>query len=156
LAIGLSMLNITLKQFTLSLTARDSEIAFHAANTGLECLQYTRNSDPTAFLNPNAPSVTCGGDTSAPTKKHPGGGVYGHVYTFDVDGNDGDMCIEVSLYTASPSGSDITRPLNNEGLAEFECPAGVTCTMIFSRGYNRACDDRDSIRTVQRELTIQF
>ncbi len=36
LAVGLSLLNITLKQFTLSSTSRDSEIAFHAADSGLE------------------------------------------------------------------------------------------------------------------------
>jgi len=35
--IGLSIFNITLKELTISTSARESQIAFYAANSGLEC-----------------------------------------------------------------------------------------------------------------------
>ena len=40
LGISTSLLNVTLKQYQLSGIARSSEIAFHAANAGIECLSY--------------------------------------------------------------------------------------------------------------------
>lgn len=43
LAIGLAILNITLKEFTLSSGARDSETAFYAADSALECALYWDN-----------------------------------------------------------------------------------------------------------------
>lgn len=43
LAIGLSILELTVKELQLSTLSRDSEAAFHAANAGLECARYWRN-----------------------------------------------------------------------------------------------------------------
>jgi len=38
--IGLSIFNITLKELTISTSARESQVAFYAANSGLECALY--------------------------------------------------------------------------------------------------------------------
>lgn len=171
LAIGLSLLNITLKQFTLSATARESEIAFHIANAGLECMQYHRN-DPgtrTVLLNDDAdpgtsaPSLSCPGSTTpgpsyAATNHYlnPGADeyVYNYIYRYNLEN---DTCIETSMYLIDARDSDdtITRSIN-EGLSSISCSEGAVCTTIFSRGYNRSCGDLGSIRTVQRELTIQY
>lgn len=167
LAVGLSLLNITLKQFTLSATARDSEMAFHAANTGLECMQHYRGQEAwrTVLLNDDAnpstdaPDLFCAGvePTYTATAHYLNGAddqyMYNYVYRYDVS----DTCIETSMYLMDLRESDeeLSRSVN-EGLSELECAAGVVCTTIFSRGYNRACSDLDSIRIVQRELTIQF
>ncbi len=40
LAIGLSMANIFLKEFILSSTVRESQIAFYSADSGIECATY--------------------------------------------------------------------------------------------------------------------
>lgn len=40
LAVGASMITIALKQLTLSSAGRESQFAFYAANTGLECALY--------------------------------------------------------------------------------------------------------------------
>lgn len=40
LSIGASIISIALKQVTLSSSARDSQFAFYAANTGTECAMY--------------------------------------------------------------------------------------------------------------------
>jgi hypothetical protein len=167
LAIGLSLLNITLKQFTLSSTARDSEIAFHAANTGLECMQFYRADDAykTILLNDDgdpdtsAPSLACAGasPSSSGTSHYlnPADGqyVYNYTYQYTID----NTCVETSMYLMDMRESDdeLTRTVN-EGLDTISCDAGVVCTTIFSRGYNRPCGNLSSIRIVQRELTIQF
>lgn len=39
-AIGLSIFNITLKELTISTAGRESQIAFYAANSGMECALY--------------------------------------------------------------------------------------------------------------------
>ena len=162
LAIGLSLLNITMKQFTLSSIARDSEVAFHAANTGIECMRYWRQ-DPateTDMLNGgSAPSsVDCGGsgyNRISATDNH-SGSVFNYQYRFDkTDTN--DQCIETSIYLLDATGGAINNfSLADEGLESIDCSNGNVCTALFSRGYNRPCGDLGSIRTVQREITVTY
>ncbi len=40
LAIGIAILNVTVKQITLSSAGRESQHAFYSADTGVECAQY--------------------------------------------------------------------------------------------------------------------
>lgn len=162
LAIGLSLLSITLKQFTLSATARDSEVAFHAANTGLECMRYYRSypSTEAAFLTASGPNISCARSStvSASSNRYSNNGeyVYRHEYTFSIAGSGGETCSNVSLYTTKPQNNNIDFVLSNEGLSRFKCPSGTTCTTIFARGYNRPCNDLTALRTVQREITIEY
>lgn len=170
LAIGLSMLHITMKQLTLSNVSRDSEISLHAARSGIECMQYHR-SDPTTLADMlnggSAPALTCGGSNymtiadGGDYRRSPGtnhsGNTYNYYYTYQIGS---DLCVETSIYLLDARGlaigsSDITRN-TDEGLDQLTCSAGVLCTTIFSRGFNRSCNERDSFLTVQRELTIQF
>jgi hypothetical protein len=37
-SITLAVIELTIKQLNLTVTAKDSEIAFHAANAGIECV----------------------------------------------------------------------------------------------------------------------
>lgn len=169
LAIGLSMLHITLKQLTLSNLARESEIALHAASTGIECMQFHRSQPVTRQLLLNEDSDT--GDTSAPVlvcadevaltsgTSHDidiGSGelLYGYQYRYTVDT---DKCVDTSIYLMDLD--DATSNVNwtlSENLDTISCDAGNLCTTIFSRGYNHSCDNLDNIFTVERELTIQF
>ena len=157
LAMGLSIVNSTLKQFTLSATARDSEAAFHVANSGLDCVRYYRVRMEANYLSGTGPSISCAGSTlQSPTTISVGGDVEGYLYQFQIDAPEGPSCAEVSLYIAEATDGDIDQGLTNEGLSRFFCSDENVCTMIFSRGFNRACDDRDSLRTVQREITVTF
>lgn len=162
LAIGLSILNVTLKQFTLSSIARDSEIAFHAANAGLECMQHHRHVPSTRddlLDGGSAPALQCAGvDPEYTETNHESLSgnrqVYNYVYRYDIAEG---RCFEMSMYLLdTQSGSDIEDYSVDEGFETISCTEGVVCTTIFSRGFNRSCDDVGSIRTVQRELTIQF
>lgn len=167
LAIGLSMLHITLKQLTLSNIARESEVAFHAASTGIECMQFHRAHPRTrsVFLSAaTAPSLDCAdslpvlAETGHEQIVSPNALLNNYQYRHSVDG---DKCVETSLYMMDLQsyGSDVVDhdiSSNDEGLTSLSCEAGSVCTTIFSRGYNRPCDSLDSIFTVQRELTIEY
>ena len=49
LAVGISILTISKKEFLLSSSARDSIIALYSADSGLECAIYNINSNPAEF-----------------------------------------------------------------------------------------------------------
>lgn len=169
LAIGLSMLQITMKQLTLSNIARESEIAFHAASTGIECMQYYRGLPSTreVLLNEDedtsdaSPPILPCGDLVALTSEanhdiDVGNDEYIYNYQYRYQLPSG-QCLETSMYLVDgrDASSDITTTVS-EGLEEISCETGSVCTTIFSRGYNRGCGDIGSIFTVQRELTIEY
>lgn len=168
LAVGLSLMHITVKQLSLSNIARESEIALHAADSGLECLQFYRNlpAGRTYFLNEDddpstdAPTLACGdalpnqADTNHIFDGSRSQYTYNYRYEFDLASG---QCAEVSLYLADArtATADIDIPID-EGLTEIMCEQGNLCTTIFSRGYNKSCAERNNIFTVQRELTIEY
>ncbi len=167
LAIGLSLLFVTTKQYLLAITANESEKAFQAAQVGLECMRYHRASASTRsdLLREGGtwpPSLNCAGvapnvgDTEASTiYSNNNRFLYKYIYTYTFGDN---QCAEVSMYVADlrDASSDLSYTLTGEGLDSVECSANTVCTAIFARGYNRECDDLDSIYTIQREITIQY
>ena len=172
LAIGLSLLFVTTRQYILSVTANESEKAFQAAQIGLECLRYHRAQPDTAdkFLRDNPTAtipLTCAGVTSNlvestgdPIIDEGDHWLYRYFYSFDLDG---DKCTEPSIYVADLrqySGTETEVLLNisayDEGLDTIRCTPGTVCTAIFSRGYNRPCGQFDSIYSIQREVTVEF
>ena len=172
LAIGLSILNITLKQLTLSSTVRDSETAIHVAQSALECIRFYRKAPVTGdeFLDGGTilPSISCSsiatlvaaGSSASTPISITGGTVYKYVYQFDWElgtaGIADDACSETSLYhiDASINTGPASYNFINEGIDNITCTSGRMCTVIFSRGFNRQCSDIVSIRTVQREMTF--
>lgn len=168
LAVGLSLLQVTMKQLSLSSMARESEIAIYAANTGLECMQYARAHKRDEFISGPAtpPDVDCADTDSNPehtsetTLINGDSGVFLYKYAYQYDLPANETCVDVSLYMAdmreatADIGEDISA--QNEGLPIISCREGTVCTTIFSRGYNRPCDQLNSIFTVQRELTIEY
>lgn len=169
LAIGLSLLFITTKQYLLAVTANESEKAFQAAQIGLECMRYHRAQPTTRakLLREDTsnwpPPLACAGVTSnivnssAVLPGAPSGALlYKYQYRFTVN----NSCIDSSLYIADYRQSQSDQAYNissqGEGLAEIECSAGTLCTAVFARGYNRPCDQLDSILTIQREITAEY
>ena len=161
LAIGLSILNITLKEFLLSGIARESVIALNAADSGMECILYwDRSSEGDKFDvvgEPTAPppgsTITCMGRPPIAT----GGGVSGIPQTsFQFSWGLPAVCakVEVTKYY-NPSAS-----VPMEGMCSgvpCTCPMGVECTRVISLGYNKACSQIVSDpRTVERGLRARY
>lgn len=168
LAIGLSLLFVTTKQYLLAITAIESEKSFQSAQIGLECMRYHRAQPTTKaqFLRESGswpPSVSCAGvnpnnppGVQATTLFNNSGRLlYNYKYQYTINEN---QCAEPSLYIADlrESTTDLSYTLSNEGLGTIECTAGTICTVVFARGYNRPCDQLNSIFTIQREITIEY
>ena len=160
LAVGISLLNITVKQINLSITGRDSEVAFSAAQAGIECAQIILNQNIDYVSGSALPgTVDCigGSGTLTRTENDPQANVdrYTHQQSWDVDDEAGDdVCTDFDIYVIDATGGDETVTFSNQGIETYTCDNGDVCAAVFSRGYNRACGELDSLRTVQREITI--
>lgn len=166
LAIGLSLLFVTTKQYLLAITANESEKAFQAAQIGLECMRYHRAQPVTreSLMSGDLVSLGCGGAPAVlpyntnPTLPSPPSGafLYRHQYRYTIN----NSCVDTSMYVANYRESASSQPYNissqGEGLQQIECTAGTLCTVIFARGYNRPCDQLNSIFTIQREITVEY
>ena len=116
LAIGVSILNISKKEFLLSSGARESSISLYTADSGLECAIYQdgnggfSTSSPITSFNCNGKSIdlVMSGSDNQP-------------YTFTFNANfDGNTCATVI----------ITKSYVNDGTSF------IPQTKIESRGYN--------------------
>lgn len=166
LAIGLTILDFTIKQVTLSGVTRDSERAFHAANAGFECVRkYVRDirdssGDPfTVFLSGS--SITCLGNPQNPSSINSNGDITSFIYEFDWSPEGGSgvpRCTEIEVYvvdaTAAPVGWNIMNTATPSYFPDEDddCVQGQGyCYLVASRGLNRTCSDT-STASVQREV----
>lgn len=182
LTIGVAILDLSIKQVRLAGNAKESEIAFHAANAGVECARFIRrdlssqievNSTimPSCFGvsagsvigdvittgNPNGVSVTGDGDV--------------FQYNYELEwGSAGEVrCTSVNMVVASTTvtgtgvtigGMDTLMPGFPEdtsgGTHTKSCNAGSRCTAIAVQGYNQPCSAVSGYGVVQREVLLQF
>lgn len=183
LGVSASLLNVTLKQFQLSGIAYASEIAFQAANAGMECALWhdykvdASHADSNPVLNPFAvpddptltqstrPTIECMGLAAVPADVSYSDGDDGLMksgqqqrfkFTWDVFGSDLSICSDVSVYKFA-STTQVT--VNGERMrgnndVNNACPQGSVCTVIQSRGYNVECAEvGNQSRVVEREYT---
>ncbi|MBL7045639.1 MAG: hypothetical protein ISR99_01215 [Parcubacteria group bacterium] len=127
LSIGLGIFNITIKEVLLSSIGRESQFAFYAADTGIECALYW-NDKQSKFSTTTPSTVTCGGTTVSD-----GGGVgfdTPMIFEFEVSG----FCSVVSVTKS------LTHPR----------------TRIESKGYNTTCGNDINPRRVERAIRVTF
>ncbi len=170
LGISASLLNVSLKQYQLSGIARASEVAFQAANAGIECVLYYD------FINFNNPvssdsqfdvpidatlpetSLTCfdgvsSGDTAPDVNNTIQSGEE-QQFRFDWGSASDPLCTEVSIYKFHDDApvDVIVEGQYPRGVGN-PCPSDGVCTVIKSRGYNTSCNKRSDPRVVEREVT---
>lgn len=146
LALGSSIYSIARKQVTLSAIGRDSQFAFYAADTIIECVLY-HDVRFAAFATSSAPApstpVTCDGveltktvlsadSTSAVTRVG-----QNTIFTEDEDGNpQNGNCVEVIV--------------TKDDTATYP-------TVLHADGYSSPCDTiSNSQRTLQRSIEIRY
>lgn len=165
LAIGLSILNVSVSQLNLSTTARESEFAFQTAHAGMECIWYWRGEESVAYtaLAEPLPDIECFGEepiesSRATLLSNSNGHINSYEYTFEW--GDPLRCTDVELVVFNAMDGDLSWTFSNTGVGEGglkECDEGYLCTVLFSRGYNRSCTELDSsIFSVQREIVVEF
>lgn len=160
LAIGLSMLNITLKQYVFSGIGRESEVAFYATDAGMECVLYWDTSLPPQGgildIGDTTDTLDCMGVSATLNK---GNSVIdsgetitvstGSVEGFDWQNNGQNVCTKIFLTKYFDANNPVPMGTTN-------CPAGATCTRLEARGYNRGCGDLISPRVVERALRATY
>ena len=150
LAVGISMLNITLKEYLFSAIGRESEIAFYAADAGMECALYWDTSTQGGKFDLTAPAgnITCTGSTVAT----PAGGSSGSQkqFQFEWTSSGQTVCSKIGITKYY----DPTNPVSMGTLGT--CAVGATCTQVEARGYNRPCAGLNSPRVVERALRASY
>jgi len=174
ISIGLSILDLSIKQVRLSSNATESELAFHAANAGMECARYWRRKDADLIEGGLPISPTCFDrlpdeniKTQVPTLNVVGDGVvFQYEYDFTWGTGTEVRCTSVNMVAASPillgqgvTTTDMTtliRGYPNQDGNSTHCAAGSQCTTISVQGYNVQCDNKDGYGVAQREVLVEF
>lgn len=144
LSIGLSIFNLTVKELILSSSGRESQFAFYAADTGVECAIYWDFKGQAIFAtstsntprNPLAPD--CVG-TMISVANYPVARTSNTAATrFDVPIPNGasPYCAVVTVKKLALGGSETTR--------------------IDSRGYNTVCPPAVDLNRVERALSVCY
>jgi type II secretory pathway pseudopilin PulG len=170
ISIGLSVLDLSIKQVRLATNAKDSEISFHAANAGMECARYWRKAASSTMERGNAIAPTCfsvSPDTNTRSQISSGvtgnGNVYLYSYKFTWGTSPNQRCSDIVTLVASstPLGAGLTiNSMTNHvpgyPSSQKTCAAGERCTVVSVRGYNRPCSTATGYGTVQREVLLQY
>lgn len=138
LAMSIGITSIAQKEVQFGTSAKDTDNAFFAADSGAECALYNDKTILSKFpIAGPATAITCGGSSITPT--FAGGGSNG-AYAFKLTG----------LGASSQACAVITVTKNSS--------SGTTTTVIDSKGYNigdSSCVS-SSISRVERELKVTY
>jgi Tfp pilus assembly protein PilX len=169
ISIGLSVLDLSIKQIRLSGTAKDSEVAFHAANAGLECATYWRSESADDMENGNDISPSCfetSADDIAADSVALLGGSDGSAYVYEYEFSWGspNRCSRITAVVISADiDGDGATTTNIESILpgypngqQKACQPGTKCSVISVQGYNKACNLIQTHGTVQREVLLQL
>lgn len=174
LAVGASIINIALKQTILSGAGRESQYAFYAANSGLECALYwdlhgsTIVGTDVQFVFPppggqplaNTNLVNCNGGGNITDGTGFSTGASSFVGPWDQD-NDGDPTRTVfTLAVHNSIATDVSDILYCARVTvekETDTDGGnpIVITTITSQGLN-SCDPNNDPRVVERGLVLQY
>lgn len=155
LGIGASLLSITLKQYQLAGIAYSSEMAFQAANAGMECVLYY--DFPKSTVSPfdvgeTATDKTCMGVSDA-VSGAVGTITSGEEQQYQFSWGAPEVCSEVSIYKYFSDSTSVSYTINGTNKT---CPQNSSCTVVQARGYNVSCGEVNSgtnPRIVEREYT---
>lgn len=169
-SVALAVVDLTIKQLRLATSSKDSEIAFHAANAGMECMRYQRLTQSGAFELGTSPiNTSCFGQASSsnavPLMVVGTGNAFKYTFDYTWSGSTvPDRCTEATVVTINSDFSSITT-LNNVAIhvpgypsatSVKECSVGGRCTIISVQGYNRPCVQKNAIGTIQREVLLEL
>ncbi len=178
LSIGITMIDLSVKQIKLSDNSKGSEVAFTASDAGSECAQFWRRRKLTDMSQGQSFSANCfGGSTNVVpnTSSHNAarvpvlsGSSVGSVYLYEYEftwGDNNDRCSKIRTLVgkADIAGNGI-EIVNISSLVDNYpysgnkiCQAGETCSVISVSGYNKACSlINNNYGVVQRQVYLEL
>jgi len=177
MGVSTSLLNVTLKQYQLSSISLASEIAFQAANAGVECILYNDfpKTGTSTFYVPGdgseqavQPQIKCMGGGNVASDDNSNGSFIDpdtgngraisggeQRFQFDWGTSPNQSCTNVSVYKFYSTSAPVNILVNGVDMrTSSDCPAGGVCTVIQSRGYNVPCSEITSgAKVVEREFS---
>ncbi len=167
LAVGFSIGNIILKQLLLSGSGKDSQIAFYAADSGIECAEFWDTKDasgnPLVVEGPFATSTSltslaCGPSATSTLTKVPGSP------TGDVSVDEtSTLVIDYSDLAEAYKACAIVKIEKGFATTTIDAePVLLPFTRLTARGYNSSYNsstgecDISNKRTVERGLYVQY
>jgi Tfp pilus assembly protein PilV len=169
-SVTLAIVQLSLQQLKLSVDSTDSEIAFHAANAGLECARYTRKKYSDSFEAGTGVSFNCFGQNIASTMStfSPIAGTGRATdYKGEIEWGAGTdircTVIDILSVVATTSvtvGAVGANSLKND-FSGYEtdtkvCDAGGRCTIMSAVGYSSACANKNVEGTLKREILLEL
>ena len=182
ISVTLAIVELSMKHLELSVNSRDSEVAFAAANAGLECAQRIRHSASSTIESGATTSFDCFEQTINVVKEASlgfavsGDPNYGKVFRYknSIDWGSGvsgsnDRCSEidiVAMVTENGAAGDLVIGDNgNHSLKKVfsgypnntkSCNPGGRCTLASVRGYSANCNNKTKSGTLMREILLEF
>ncbi|MFQ5540912.1 MAG: hypothetical protein ACE5F4_01560 [Candidatus Paceibacteria bacterium] len=133
LALGFAIFNIASKELTLSTSGRESQFAFYAADSGVECaLYWDYQHDAFSTSSPQQPVCSGAAVTNYNVDFEPSTGTYTTVFSFSLNGAVTDPCTDVT----------VTRTTN------------PTRTTVVAAGYNTCV--LTNPRRIERAIRVQY
>jgi len=131
LALGYAIFNIVSKDIILSSSGRDSQFAFYAADSGIECALYW-DYQGNAFATSSAlTEVSCGASSATLTRVYEGA-TYVTTLSFPLGGSLTDPCTTVEV-------SKVPDPVR---------------TIVVASGYNTCVTTNP--RRIERSIRVQY
>lgn len=174
-AVTLAIVDLSLKQLKLSVDSTDSEIAFHAANAGLECARYIRRVQSDDFENGENINIECFDDVATVSPESslgfstsgvgPNGAVYRYQHDIEWGTAPSERCtsmdiivmVATSTVTIGGSGAATLRNrINGYDSDEKVCEAGERCTIMSVVGYSSACTSISAPGVLRREILLEL
>ena len=151
LSIGLSIFNLTIKELTLSSSGRESQFAFYAADTGIECAFYWDFKGVQIFAtsssarSPSPASPDCV-DTAGTTTQAI------NITPSLSDATSATTTLSLTIPNLDAQGASAPYCVNVTVVKRLV--AAVIQTTVDSRGYN-TCDTTD-INRVERAIRVTY
>lgn len=134
LLVATGIVNLAVKQSVVSNSGRESQLAYYAADTGMECVLFWDVKNPSgnqsAFATSTASVINCNKDSSNPSNEWTVGG-------------SGTSVITTMTFLPDPYCATVTVTKNANGTTQVE-----------SRGYN-TCDPANA-RRVERAVRATY
>jgi len=148
--IGASIFSISIKELALSSGGKESQYAFYAADSGMECAFYwdlIQNKFATSTHSAEPSDLYCAGqDITASDEWYWKASIDGNP----TNNNQGGTIFSFNLYPNDPSRSDCVIVY----VLKTKNANGTFSTKIKSRGYN-TCDSTNS-RRVERAVEVNY